>query len=249
MENNEKLALLQELREAKEIFVFLSPCTKMPFVYCDPETYDDEVLLFRTAETAQKKAKEFIEQKVPLQLAKLENKQFLIFYSSLYTMGVNVISLDMGGEKPATVELKALVRRPTDEELPEGKIRVENPELMLTALYFMQELRRQAKPEVTPEIKEMEEELLAHFRKGKYIMAVQDKNMVPYLKLKNGDAYQPLFTDIGEFHKFNREKKFRTAVVPYEKLAMIVKDPAKGVCINPNGVNVILPAAQLKKEA
>ena len=156
----------------------------------------------------------------------------------------------MGGEKPAKVALNELVRRPDASQLPEGKIRVENPELMLTSLYFMQELRRSPKPQVTPELKEMEEEMLAHFRKGTYIMAIQDKNMVPFLKLKNGDAYQPIFTDIGEFQKFNREKKFHTAVVPYDKLALIVKDPAKGICINPNGVNIILPTAQLQiKEA
>ena len=96
----------------------------------------------------------------------------------------------------------------------------------------------------------MEEEMLAHIRKGTYIMAIQDKNMVPFLKLKNGDAYQPIFTDIVELQKFNREKKFHTAVVPYDKLALIVKDPAKGICINPNGVNIILPTAQLQiKEA
>ncbi|MDO5424738.1 MAG: SseB family protein [Eubacteriales bacterium] len=247
MENNEKMALLQELKDAKEIFLFLSPCTKMPFVYEDPESFDDEVLLFRTEETARKTAKEFLEKKIPLQLAKLENRQFLVFYSSLYAMGINVLSLDMGGEKPAKVALNALVRRPDASQIPEGKVRVENPELMLTALYFMQELRKEAKPQVTPELKEREEELLAHFRKGTYIMAVQDKNMVPFLKLKNGDAYQPLFTDIGEFQKFNREKKFRTAVVPYEKLKLIVKEPAKGICINPNGVNIILPITQFKE--
>ena len=231
MENKEKMAVLGELKDSQEMFVYLSPCTKMPFVYCDPETFDDEVLLFRTEELAKITAKEFLEKKIPLQLAKLDNKQFLIFYSSLYAMGVNELSLDMGGEKPAKVALNELVRRPDASQLPEGKIRVENPELMLTSLYFMQELRRSPKPQVTPELKEMEEEMLAHFRKGTYIMAIQDKNMVPFLKL-------------------NREKKFHTAVVPYDKLALIVKDPAKGICINPNGVNIILPTAQLQiKEA
>ena len=250
MENKEQMAVLGELKDSQAMFVYLSPCTKMPFVYCDPETFDDEVLLFRTEELAKITAKEFLEKKIPLQLAKLDNKQFLIFYSSLYAMGVNELSLDMGGEKPAKVALNELVRRPDASQLPEGKIRVENPELMLTSLYFMQELRRSPKPQVTPELKEMEEEMLAHFRKGTYIMAIQDKNMVPFLKLKNGDAYQPIFTDIGEFQKFNREKKFHTAVVPYDKLALIVKDPAKGICINPNGVNIILPTAQLQiKEA
>ena len=141
MENKEKMAVLGELKDSQEMFVYLSPCTKMPFVYCDPETFDDEVLLFRTEELAKITAKEFLEKKIPLQLAKLDNKQFLIFYSSLYAMGVNELSLDMGGEKPAKVALNELVRRPDASQLPEGKIRVENPELMLTSLYFMQELR------------------------------------------------------------------------------------------------------------
>lgn len=101
MENKEKMAVLGELKDSQEMFVYLSPCTKMPFVYCDPETFDDEVLLFRTEELAKNTAKEFLEKKIPLQLAKLDNKQFLIFYSSLYAMGVNELSLDMGGEKPA----------------------------------------------------------------------------------------------------------------------------------------------------
>ena len=123
MENKEKMAVLGELKDSQEMFVYLSPCTKMPFVYCDPETFDDEVLLFRTEELAKNTAKEFLEKKIPLQLAKLDNKQFLIFYSSLYAMGVNELSLDMGGEKPAKVALNELVRRPDASQLPEGKIR------------------------------------------------------------------------------------------------------------------------------
>lgn len=227
------------------MFVYVSPCTRMPFVYCDPESFDDEVLLFRSQETAKEASKDFLEKKIPLQLAKLENNQFLAFYSSLYSMGVNELCLDKGSEKETKLQLNELVRRPDDSQIPEGKVRVENPELMLTALYFMQELRKSAKPQITPQVREMEEELMAHFRKGTYIMAVQDKNMVPFLKLKNGDAYQPIFTDIGEFQKFNREKKFRTVVVPYAKLSAIVQSPAKGICINPNGVNIILPTARI----
>ncbi|HIS32745.1 MAG TPA: SseB family protein [Candidatus Limivivens intestinipullorum] len=245
MEQNEKMALLRELKDAKEMFVYVSPCTRMPFVYCDPESFDDEVLLFRSQETAKEASKDFLEKKIPLQLAKLENNQFLAFYSSLYSMGVNELCLDKGSEKETKLQLNELVRRPDDSQIPEGKVRVENPELMLTALYFMQELRKSAKPQITPQVREMEEELMAHFRKGTYIMAVQDKNMVPFLKLKNGDAYQPIFTDIGEFQKFNREKKFRTVVVPYAKLSAIVQSPAKGICINPNGVNIILPTARI----
>ena len=164
MEQNEKMALLRELKDAKEMFVYVSPCTRMPFVYCDPESFDDEVLLFRSQETAKEASKDFLEKKIPLQLAKLENNQFLAFYSSLYSMGVNELCLDKGSEKETKLQLNELVRRPDDSQIPEGKVRVENPELMLTALYFMQELRKSAKPQLSPQVREMEEVLMAHFR-------------------------------------------------------------------------------------
>ena len=45
---------LAHLRNAKELFVIISMHTRMPFVFCDPETFDDEVLLYKTEEEAQK---------------------------------------------------------------------------------------------------------------------------------------------------------------------------------------------------
>lgn len=40
----EKEQLLSSLRNAEEMYVFMSLCTKMPYVLCDEETFDDEVL-------------------------------------------------------------------------------------------------------------------------------------------------------------------------------------------------------------
>ena len=45
---------------------------------------------------------------------------------------------------------------------PERKRVIENSAMHLTALYFMQELLRQEKLEPTEQIKELQEELLAH---------------------------------------------------------------------------------------
>lgn len=42
-EKAEKLAVMKKLSTSKELFVLMSLCTKMPFVMCDPETFDDEV--------------------------------------------------------------------------------------------------------------------------------------------------------------------------------------------------------------
>ena len=42
----DKNSVLKKLRESDAIYVLMSDCTRMPFVVCDPETYDDEVFVF-----------------------------------------------------------------------------------------------------------------------------------------------------------------------------------------------------------
>ena len=37
----DKSSVLKKLRESDAIYVLMSDCTRMPFVVCDPETYDD----------------------------------------------------------------------------------------------------------------------------------------------------------------------------------------------------------------
>ena len=41
----DKSDVLKKMREAEAIYVLMSDCTRMPFVVCDPETYDDQVLI------------------------------------------------------------------------------------------------------------------------------------------------------------------------------------------------------------
>ena len=60
----------------------MSLCTKMPYVLCDEETFDDEVLLYYTEEDAQREGKKLIEQRIPIQIAKIEKKQLLGFLKS-----------------------------------------------------------------------------------------------------------------------------------------------------------------------
>ena len=56
--------------------------------------------------------------------------------------------------------------------------------------------------------------MLAHFRRGKYIVAVQKEGQqIPILREKDGQMYQPLFTDIQEFNKFNKEKNLKAAII------------------------------------
>lgn len=242
----EKKQTLSVLRNSEEIYMLMSACTKMPFVVCDPETYDDKIFLFNDLETAKKCAEKYRNENQPVNVGKVGKKQLLPFYSSLYTMGINCLAFENKEEKITAVQLEELVKRGDINHLPEGKVWVENPGLHLTSLYFMQEMRRHKKPELTEEMKELQEEILSNFQRGTYIAAVQEGNKIPLLKQQDGTSFQPIFTDVIEFQKFNREQKFKSAVIKADKLLNILVPEAKGVVINPFGVNLQLPIKRKK---
>ena len=242
-----KQETLAALRNPGELYAIMSAVTRLPFVKCDEETYDDEIFLYYRADDAKEKARELAKEKYMTAVVKLEEKQLLPFYTSLYTIGVNCLAVNHGTDTQISVQLSDLVIRKNPDQLPEGKKLVENPALHLTAIYFMQEMRRQEKPQPTEELKELQEELLAHYSKGTFIIAIQDDKQIPVLKQKNGDIYQPVFTDMLEIQKFAKGQKMRTAVIPAAKIPDILVGAAKGVVINPMGVNVQLQVAKRKK--
>ena len=246
--NPQRQEVLAHLRNAKELFVIISRHTKMPFVFCDPETFDDEVLLYKTEKEAQKGGKLLLAQKDPVNIAKLENRHLLSFYSNLFTMGVNALAVNKGLEDEIHLQLSELVKRPDMDNLPDGKKWVENPQFHLTALYFMQQMRKDPKQQMTEEMKEMQEELLVDLQRGKFLVAVEPDKGLPVLKQKDGSVFQPIFTDPDEFRKFNRENKYRTAVIEYAKIPDILAPEAKGVIVNPVGVNVPFNIARPKKQ-
>lgn len=233
-------ALIGRLRETTALYVVVSACTKLPYVVCDPETFDDEVLVFFSQEDAEARAKSLAGEKIPVSVVKLENRQLLLFYTNLYTMGVNALLVGISG-KEEIIQLEDFVRRRGDETDPEGKVWVENPALQLTAIYYMQEARRQPGPEMQPKLLELQEEIEMHFRKGNYILAIQKEgNGIPLMKMKNGDVYQAAFTDVLEFQKFNREDKLRPVIVAAEKISQVLAPEAVGVILNPLGINLPL---------
>ena len=137
---NQKIETLNKLRTTEAIYVLMSSCTRMPYVVCDPETFDDEILLYYTEAEAKEEAMKLQKEGNPMQLVKVDENSRLSFFTGLFPMGVNCILVDKGLDGQITVQLDELITRPKDEELPEGKIRVENPELVLTAAYFMQQM-------------------------------------------------------------------------------------------------------------
>ncbi len=224
-----KRELLQKMRTAPELYVLMSACTKQPYVVCDPETFDDEILMFFTEEKAREKGKALLEEKNPVTIVKVEDKQKLLFFTSLFTMGVNGILIAEEGAE-TLIQLEEFVTR---KKQPDGPVWIENPQLHLTGLYYAQEMRRQPNPQPDGKAAELLEELLADFKKGKFILAVDKEGKgVPLAKLKDGQMYQPVFTDALEFQKFNRENKFRPIAAAAEKLPILVAPNARGVVLN-----------------
>ena len=147
--------------------------------------------------------------------------------------------------------VSSLITRKNGSEDAQGRPIVENPELQLTALYFMQQLRKTEDLQMTEELKEIQEEMLAHYVKGTYIVAYQEDQGVAILRQKDGKVLQPLFTDIQEYLKFQnsqKDVKFKTAVIEAENLSKILAKETTGVVVNPYSINLQLQVNRKNEE-
>ena len=69
---------------------------------------------------------------------------------------------------------------------------------------------------------------------------------MPYIKNSQGEVYQPLFTDAEEFRKFDKEKNLQALLVGFDNLEKVLIPTAKGVIINPQGFNLIIPKEKVQ---
>lgn len=242
---------IKELQTRDAIFVAYSQATKLPYVICDEESFNDQVWVFATEEEIKEFGKKKLEEKVLLMGMKYEKKDYPRFYGTLYAIGVNsVVWVD--GENKVEVDLTSIARQADFSQLEPKKQPLFNSTLQLSGIYFMQELRRPIKKEErTANMREMEEELIVNLKKSEFLVAMATdpeepkKVNIPYLKNKEGDILQPAFTDVMEFDKFARGKKLRAAKVPFAKLPGLLIGQAKAFVINPMGFNLILDREQL----
>lgn len=252
---NTKLEIIKKIQTLPEVFTIFSRAVRQPFVICDPESFNDQVWVFEEKEELEEKAKPFAEKKNPVAAIKVENKSFLSFYTTLYTLGVNSVVFYPKGANAVELDLEEIVKKPDFSNLPEEKRPLMNPQLQLCGIYFMQEFRRGVPIEEKENIVELEEELAANLVKSKYLLAVQKKEenapdqknvQIPFIKNKEGDIFQPVFTDPEEFRKFNRENKLQALLVSFDGLEKLLIPAAKGVVVNPQGFNLIVPKENLK---
>lgn len=243
---------VKEIQARENVYVAYSQVTKLPYVTCAEETYNDQVWFFAEEETLKEFGKKKIEEKILLMGMKYEKKDFPRLYGLLYAVGVNSLVWNNGTEE-IEVDLDKIVRRPDLSKLEPEKRPLINATLQLSGIYFMQELRRPVAKEEHKNIRELEEELIANLKKSEFLVAMERneedpaKVNIPYLKNKEGKILQPVFSDVLEYEKFAKGKKLRIAKIPFAKLADVMIPQAEFLVINPLGFNLLLNKDQLKK--
>ena len=238
-----KADAVKQLQNRDVVFVAYSQATKLPYVTCDEESFNDQAWVFSTEEGIKEFGKKKLEDKILLMGMKYEKKDFPRFYGTLYAIGVNTV-IWADGEDRTEADLS---------KLEPAKRPLFNSTLQLSGIYFMQELRRPVKKEERKNMRELEEELIANLLKSDFLIAMDKdpedphKVNIPFLKNKEGDVLQPAFSDIMEFEKFAKGKKLRAARVPFAKLPDVLIPQAKAMVVNPMGINLILDKEQLNK--
>lgn len=244
MNEMSKQTTMINLQKAESVYCLVSLCTSQPYIVCDAETYDDQIYIYFDENTAQKAEAKLMGEKVPVKVITIPKKIYLPFYSSLFSMGVNRIVVDHGTDHEIGIQLNELIKRTEKQNGGEKQNVIENPELHLTALYYMQEVKRDPKAQQREEIKDLYEEMLNHFQKGRYLIpAKEDSREVPLLRQQNGDTFYPVFTDLMEFQKFcsaHKEEKWQSGIIEARNLHKAMPDGVKGVAVNPMGVNLLL---------
>lgn len=247
-----KETVIKELRNRENVFVAYSQATKLPYVTCDEETYNDQAWIFATEEGIKEFGKKLLDDKILLMGMRYDKKDFPRLYGTLYAVGINsVVWVD--GEEKLEIELPEIARQADMSKLEPEKRPLLNPTLQLSGMYFMQELRRPVEKEERRNLRELEEELLANLRKSEYLMAMEvnenepEKVNIPYLKDKKDQILQPIFTDVMEYEKFAKGKKMRIAKLTFAKLQDVLMEQAFGYVVNPMGFNLVLTKEQIKQ--
>ena len=107
---------MKKFQSMEIIYVTFSQITKLPYVECDPETFDDQVYMFTEEEAAKEFAKSYVEKNTPLLTVKVLRKQMPNFYMGLYAEGVNMVIFHEG-DQTRRIELEQIFPKPDMEKM------------------------------------------------------------------------------------------------------------------------------------
>lgn len=253
--DNENIFIEQAMRipQLEQLFVIFGAGTRLPFVTCDEEDFTDQIWTF----VEEEKAKHYVDVrrenfKDPLAVVKVSKEQMLQFFSSLFAYGIDIIMFQEE-ERLTKLPLDKLVRHPDMSQIPEEKRPFLNPQMQLSGIHFMQEMHRRERN--AQALHEYEEEMAANIVRSRFLVPHELEGgaplpdgsniRIPCVKNKEGDMFQPLFTDGQELIKFDREKKLRASAIAFVDIQKAMGKEVKGIVINPMSLNIILLADKI----
>lgn len=247
---NKFLMQVKKMQKIETTYVAFGQGTKMPFITCDEETFNDQIWIFSTEEKAREITQRFKDENHDfMMIVRMENPQLLDFYGSLYLLGVNEIVF-VEEEQTTKIPLDKVVIPPDYSKLPKNKQPVVNPQLQLTGLYFMQEIHRSKPNNEKPELHNLEEEMAVNLVRSRLLMAVETQGTeevsapsnfkIPCVKNKDGKMFQPFFTDHRELKKFHTESSFKVNMFDFINVEKVLGSDIDGIVINPQSMNIVI---------
>lgn len=246
--------LLKKVLQRDSFIACFCASTRMPFLFCDPVSFADQAWIFADEAGLKEFAERFSARKIPLQGAMIRKDQFVGFFGSLLHAGVTeVVFTENGASAPIPIEQFVTLKDMSG--VPEALRPLENPQLLLTSIYLMQEVTRKVPLEEKEDLNDLQEEFLVNLARSRFLLPVQlkkgpgtaaekmQKQQFSFLNLtmKNGDVYRPLFADNMEFQKFRQKKQdLQVVTLPFAGLKAGLPKDAKGYLLNPNGCQVVL---------
>ena len=249
--------IMKTFQGLPEIHVPFSAATNMPFVTCDQETYNDQIWMFTTNEAVNDFAKKYSEEKIILRDIIVKKEVFGDFFMDLHSMGINEIVF-CEKNNIHKLEFSKFVKIPDFSIMPKNQQPLLNPELQLSTIYFFQEIKR---PGVEPDKEKLEplaEEMYANLAKSHFLLPAMRKEtedkkealLFPYLTDKNGNKFQPVFSDHPQYMKHIRKNKpegnSRVLLVGIEELQKYLLPHVQGYLLNPDGYCHVLSKQLLK---
>ncbi len=251
-QNMNKENIIKEIPSYESLYILFSEYTRCPYIECDEKTMDDKAFIFFDEKDARSFSDSLKTEKKNTIVHHMNNKELILrTFTTFFVLGVNAVEFHRKDEK-VLLELTDFIRRPDMSSIPEKERPIENPILCLTAIYFLQELKRQIHAPGSKELRSLEEEMVSNIQKGRFIFPCREiadpqnndkKTLQPLIIKSDKDHFViPLFTD--EIERSRGPKMgedIRLSIMTLQNLLdLTLPDNILGFVINPFGFSLPL---------
>ncbi len=166
-------------------------------------------------------------------------------FNDFLRSGIQKVVID-SGHVYQEINISDIIKENENHEGP-GRKPVKNPEVVVCANIFVQEMSRRNAPPV------LRDNLVKAVTKGEFLVPankdvkydetgkIETGSQISFQMIRNpqGQNFVPVYTDLIEFKKFDMEGKFAGIIVPFAGLKPLL-EKAEGIVINPQGANIPL---------